>query len=360
MSRQKPTGLLQLEGKTQKGGEWTIPISISPFFIGRQEDCDLRLNGGGVSRRHAQIHARGGVWLVADCGSTNGTYLNGRPVQESRPINPGDILQFANFQFTVALHEEEKPQITRLLNPHARSFDQMMSKKAVTPYFQPIVSFSDQSTLAYEILGRVYYEGLPQNPGQLFEIAETLDREIELSQMFRDRGLEQAKRCGLKAQFFFNTVPREMDIEQLAASLERVREEFPTLRMAMELHESAVTSVPMIKRLREVLRALDIYLVYDDFGAGQARLLELIHATPDVVKFDMSLIRAIHTRPKSSQAIVAALVKMARDAGIKTVAEGVESQDEADVCRQMGFDMAQGFFFGQPGELHSRRPAAGA
>jgi EAL domain-containing protein (putative c-di-GMP-specific phosphodiesterase class I) len=124
------------------------------------------------------------------------------------------------------------------------------------------------------------------------------------------------------------------------------------MRMAMELHEAAVTSVPTIKRLREMLKALDIYLVYDDFGAGQARLVELMHATPDVVKFDIALIQGIEARPKSSQAIVAALVRMAREAGIKTVAEGVESQEEADVCKQMGFDMAQGFFFGRPAELH--------
>jgi EAL domain-containing protein (putative c-di-GMP-specific phosphodiesterase class I) len=343
--------LLQLEGKTAKGGEWTIPIEGEPFAIGRMESCNLRLNGGGVSRRHAEIHRNGKGWCVTDCDSTNGTYLNGERITDCSTISPGDILQFAMFQFTVAPRRKRREHAP-LVNPHARSFERMMRDKAVTPYFQPIVSFTDQSTLAYEILGRVHYEGLPQNPGQLFEIAETLNLDIELSQMFRDQGLQQAEQSGLDSHLFFNTVPKEIDISRLTASLESVRAAFPSLKMAMELHESTVTSLPIIKRLREILKSLNIALVYDDFGTGQARLLELIHATPDVVKFDISLIQDIQKQPKSSQAIVAALVKMAKEAGIKTVAEGVEVEAEAEVCKQMGFDMAQGFYYGRPCAMH--------
>jgi EAL domain-containing protein (putative c-di-GMP-specific phosphodiesterase class I) len=42
---------------------------------------------------------------------------------------------------------------------------------------------------------------------------------------------------------------------------------------------------------------------------------------------------------------------MAHDAGIRTLAEGVESQEEADVCRDIGFELAQGFYFGYPAPL---------
>jgi EAL domain-containing protein (putative c-di-GMP-specific phosphodiesterase class I) len=347
--------LLQLEGKTAKGGEWTIPIEGEPFAIGRMESCNLRLNGGGVSRRHAEIHRNGKGWCVTDCDSTNGTYLNGERITDCSTISPGDILQFAMFQFTVAPRRKRREHAP-LVNPHARSFERMMRDKAVTPYFQPIVRFADQATVAHEILGRVHYEGLPQDPGELFEIATALDRDIELSQLFRDRGLAQAQQHGLKTRVFFNTLPKEMEISELNASLESVRKAFPNLRLAMELYESAVTNESMIKRIKHVLQALDIYLVYDDFGAGQARLVELIHATPDVIKFDIALIHQIQTRPTSSQAIVAALVKMAREAGIQTLAEGVENREEAEVCRQMGFDLAQGYFFGKPAATFNTQP----
>jgi len=119
----------------------------------------------------------------------------------------------------------------------------------------------------------------------------------------------------------------------------------------MELHESAVTDVETIKKLRGVLKELNILLSYDDFGSGQARLLELMEAPPDVLKFDISLVRDIHQRSAASQAVLAALVKMSKEIGVRTLAEGVEIQQEAEVCRQMGFDFAQGYFFGKPAPM---------
>ena len=62
----------------------------------------------------------------------------------------------------------------------------------------------------------------------------------------------------------------------------------------------------------------------------------------------MSLIRDIDTALPQRQRVVAALVQMVRDLGIRSVAEGVETEAEADVCLQMGFDLGQGFLFGRP------------
>jgi len=103
--------------------------------------------------------------------------------------------------------------------------------------------------------------------------------------------------------------------------------------------------------VRGVLKELNILLSYDDFGSGQARLLELMEAPPDVLKFDISLVRDIHQRSAASQAVLAALVKMSKEIGVRTLAEGVEIQQEAEVCRQMGFDFAQGYFFGKPAPM---------
>jgi EAL domain-containing protein (putative c-di-GMP-specific phosphodiesterase class I) len=74
---------------------------------------------------------------------------------------------------------------------------------------------------------------------------------------------------------------------------------------------------------------------------------------PDILKFDIALIQNIHHRSESSRSIVESLVKMARDAGIKTLAEGVESVEEAAVCRALGFDLGQGYYFGRPALLQS-------
>jgi EAL domain-containing protein (putative c-di-GMP-specific phosphodiesterase class I) len=350
MSAQENKCPFHLEGRTVEGSFWLVPITTSPFVIGRKEGCNLYLAVDGISRVHAKMMDRDGAWWIEDCGSTNGTFVNRVRLTGEQKIKQGDVLQFADMHFTV-IEMADSSDKTRVTNPHARQFESMMAEKAVTPYFQSIVRLSDVAVVGHEILGRVHYEGLPELPLPLFQIAARLDRAVELSQLFREQAFAQASRMGVQGILFFNLLPAEMDPDSLRMSLSRTRKDFPSLRLAMELHESVVADLPMMRSLRQVLRQLCIFLVDDDFGSGQARLVELLEVPPDVIKFDISLIHGIDTRPAASQAIVAALVKMAREAGIKTVAEGVETAQEANVCRRMGFDMAQGYYFGRPAPL---------
>lgn len=103
-----------------------------------------------------------------------------------------------------------------------------------------------------------------------------------------------------------------------------------------------------MRKFLAVLRTLDMQLSYDDFGAGQGRLLELAEVPPDVLKFDMQLIRNIDAASSSRQELLASLVKIAHDLGTKTLAEGVETEAEHAVCLQMGFQLGQGFLYGRP------------
>jgi EAL domain-containing protein (putative c-di-GMP-specific phosphodiesterase class I) len=89
-------------------------------------------------------------------------------------------------------------------------------------------------------------------------------------------------------------------------------------------------------------------LAYDDFGAGQARLVELVEVPPDYLKFDLKLVHCIDHATNERQRMLASLVQMVRELGIAALAEGVETSEEHEICRQMGFQYAQGFFFGRP------------
>jgi EAL domain-containing protein (putative c-di-GMP-specific phosphodiesterase class I) len=359
MSSQTKKSSVHLEGKTADGSLWIVPLSQSPFVIGRLEGSDLWLTVQGVSRKHAEIREKAGTWWIVDCGSTNGTFVNRRRLTEECALQPGDELQFADVHFTVVERHEEITERTQIVNPHARKFEQMLQQEAVRPCFQPIVRMSDRAVAGYEILGRIDYQGLPQSPGELFSIAKKLGREVELSQLFRDKALAEAARLHLPGLMFFNMLPGEIDLDVLPEILGRLRRATPQIPMVMELHESVVTDAPMIRRLKEILKSLGILLAYDDFGAGQARLVELIEAPPDVIKFDIALIHDIDRRPESSRAIVAALVRMAKAAGVATLAEGVETAEEAAVCKSMGFDLGQGYFFGRPA-FPGRNPATTA
>jgi EAL domain-containing protein (putative c-di-GMP-specific phosphodiesterase class I) len=91
----------------------------------------------------------------------------------------------------------------------------------------------------------------------------------------------------------------------------------------------------------------------NDFGVGQTRLSELIEAPPDYLKFDMSLIRGIEKAPVERPRMLGSLVRIVLDLGINPLAEGIETSEEAEVCRSLGFQTVQGFYFGRPTPLES-------
>jgi EAL domain-containing protein (putative c-di-GMP-specific phosphodiesterase class I) len=122
----------------------------------------------------------------------------------------------------------------------------------------------------------------------------------------------------------------------------------PNQPLTVEIHEASVADMATMKLVRLVLDDLDMKLAYDDFGAGQARIVELSEAPPDYLKFDIELIRDIDHASGERQRMLASLVNIVGDLGIASLAEGIETEAEHATCRQLGFDFAQGFYYGKP------------
>ena len=174
----------------------------------------------------------------------------------------------------------------------------------------------------------------------------------DLSALFRESGVDLGRRLPGSPLLFANVDPSELDrLDVLVESLERTHEMAPSSRIVLEISEKAVPRTDEMKQFRERLTALDIGVAFDDFGVGQTRLVELAKTPPDFLKFDISLIRRIHLAPKRLHQMVLTFVKAAHDLGISTLAEGIECQAEGETCRQLGFEYAQGYFYGRPSPI---------
>jgi EAL domain-containing protein (putative c-di-GMP-specific phosphodiesterase class I) len=328
-----------------------IPIPNGRFQVGRRPDINFCIPDPSVSKLHAEFVASDAALFVRDLGSTNGTYVNGIRIFHEVTVDECDVVQFAGFEFIVGqLHVDQSTQtqvhcIADWMQSLAQ-FQRLLTERALVPHFQPIVRLSDGQSVGYEVLARSVLPGMV-SPREMFEAAERTNQAERLSVMCRQTGIEAAQRLAPRTTMFLNTHPSEHAENGLLESLKELRLAAPSQPMVLELHESAITHPREISHFRAALLDLDIELAYDDFGAGQSRLQELAEVAPEYLKFDMSLIRDIH-RSTQRQQIVAGLVRLALELNIQPLAEGIENSEEADVCRQIGFTHAQGYFYGKP------------
>jgi EAL domain-containing protein (putative c-di-GMP-specific phosphodiesterase class I) len=338
-----------------------IPVSRLPFRIGRRWDLDLVLTSPLVSWEHAEIVEDQGVLKVLDLGSSNGTSVNGRPVKSPEALAEGDVLQIALEELRLGRASSMETLQRSTMNiavvsldptpaEQAQRFAEMMRTRAVTAVFQPIVSLREPERLGFELLGRGASAHLPESPVQLLEIASRLGAATELSQLFRARGLEiAAEHLPPGSRIFMNTHPAELqDPERLLRSVRDLGEQAPGLFLTLEVHEGAVAGLASLREIRARLHEIGVQLAFDDFGVGQSRLLELGEAPPDVLKFDASLIRDLDATLSGRRTVLSSILRVAADLGVVNVAEGVESEHDLRVCRDLGFDGAQGYFLGRP------------
>ncbi len=278
-----------------------VAVKSSPFQIGRRVDLDLSLAFPGVSKVHAQLEPSVSQCLVRDLGSTNGTYLNGAKICGEAELKPRDVLQFANAVFqvgcehardnTMTLSEDVTDQALAFVQ-----FDRLMSERAVLPFFQPIVSLETDAIIGFEVLARSRVLGL-QSAAQLFETASLLKQETQLSQLMRTLGMLAGRTLTGRPEIFLNTHPAEIGQPDFIPSIRELRQAHPDQAITLEIHETSITEPKAMRELQRTLKEMGMKLAYDDFGAGQARLVELIEVPPDFLKFDMKLIRGIHTAP---------------------------------------------------------------
>ena len=342
--------------------QWRMSVQPLPFRIGRRAGLELVLPSNRVSKVHAEIFEQDGVLRIKDHDSRNGTFLNHERICESE-IAEGDVIQVGEFEFRIshdaASAERAAPDgeatatytpftLSREFLDGARAIKELLSRGEVEVELQPLVYFGTGEVAAWEALGRGTHPSLPREPVELFRIAESIDVAVELSRLLRRRAVELVAEHTEVRNLFLNTHPAELESPGLVDSIEELRHLAPELDLTLEIHESALAQAAAMGMLRDRLAEMNVRLAYDDFGAGQARLLELAEAPPHYLKFDRRFVVGIDQAPASRRRLVASLVAAARELLVKTVAEGVETAAEAEVCARLGFTLAQGYHFGRP------------
>jgi EAL domain-containing protein (putative c-di-GMP-specific phosphodiesterase class I) len=240
----------------------------------------------------------------------------------------------------------------------AQYLRELLTQHQVRILFQPIVALDPPGqVLGFEALARGTHRELSVQPGELFRLADQCGMATDLSRLFREAAVEESLLLTDGECLFLNLHPAELSGHGLLESLAELKGRMGNRAIVLEINEHAIADLDTMRRLGRELRNLGIRLAYDDFGAGQARFLELAEVPPDFIKLDMRLVRGIEVAD-ARRALLLALNRASAELGVAIIAEGIETAIEAEVCRQMGCQFGQGYHFGPPeaaSALASRR-----
>jgi len=212
--------------------------------------------------------------------------------------------------------------------------------------FQPVVSWKRKRVFAYEALLRNDEPALAA-PCALLSAAERLGRVSEIGRSVRDRVAAEVPLVPAPL-VFVNLHSQDLVDEHLydpASPLSRVAD-----RVVLEVTERAsLASLTDIETRVGRLRGLGFHVALDDLGAGYSGLSSFATLQPEVVKYDMSLVRGVDSSP-TRRKVILVMTTLFAEMDMKVVAEGVETEGERDTLIELGVDLLQGYLFGKPGK----------
>jgi diguanylate cyclase (GGDEF)-like protein len=254
--------------------------------------------------------------------------------------------------FDEGMHLEAMKRLE--LEPELR---QALNGNQLELHYQPIVELGTSRIVGFEALIRWRHpvKGMVP-PNQFIRLAEETDLIIPIGSWVLEEAGRQISSWrddfgdGLPLVVGVNVSARQFTDERFMTTVENVirNSHFKSGALKLELTETALIDNP--ERVEEVLHAvreLDLQTALDDFGTGYCSLSYLHRYPFDTLKIDQTFVREIDQRVKNRE-IVQSTIDLAHKLGMTVIAEGIETQEEADVLLDMHCEFGQGMFFHSP------------
>lgn len=227
-----------------------------------------------------------------------------------------------------------------------------LERQELVLYYQPRVRTQDGLCCSAEALIRWQH---PQwglvSPARFIPVAEESGLIVPIGAWVLRTStiqLAQWQQRYPKLRLSVNLSAREFRDDGLAAQVHAAAAPLQPNSLEVEVTESLVMhDLQVAQSLLGAVRAQGVSVALDDFGTGFSSLAYLKALPLDVLKIDQSFVRGLETDPQD-RAIVKTIVDLAENLQLATVAEGVETQAQADVLRAFGVHELQGFLFAKP------------
>ena len=296
----------------------------------RVEETNLTLHAGGLAASQAARALRDVVGRFADGGVEAATAVGARGGLEG---------------------------IVAQVELRARAMREIIEARRFRLQYQPVVALADQQAHHFEALLRP--TPTPANPAHTTQDFVLLAEAVGLSEELDWAVLQEtlaALRATPRARIAVNISGLSMQSRPFRERiLDEVSRNPEPSRLLVELTETAeIEDLQGAADSIARLRAAGVAVCIDDFGAGAAAFRYLREFHVDFVKIDGAYVRAA-TRSARERSFVASMVELATAAGAKTVAEMIETEEQARLMRELGVEFGQGWLFGRPGSLPGAR-----
>lgn len=229
----------------------------------------------------------------------------------------------------------------------------VLNRDALTVHLQPLIQYPPGRLHGYECLVRgVGDDGSMISPKALFDAARITDMLFVLDQKARITAVRTAAKSELHdTKFFINFIPTAIYNPEhcLQSTLAAVSaSNLNPSQVVFEVVETeAITDRKHLSRILQYYRDNGFQIALDDVGAGYSSLLSLSELRPDYIKLDGEFVRRAAESALEAK-IVRDLAETARQHGIITIAEGIETEDQMRFVIEAGIPITQGYLHGKP------------
>jgi len=261
-----------------------------------------------------------------------------------------DTVYVAKEEDAISVYKEVSEKSKMVLNA--------LEQDIILPYFQPIIDLNTGSVVAHELLMRIKLETimgeLPNiiSAGEFIEIAENIGVAHKLDLMLLEKAFQKIKEEGYKDDMFINLSPKSLIVTDYVKTVKflSLKYNIDTSKIVFELTErETVKNITLLEKFVANLKYEGFRFAVDDFGSGFSSFLYIKRFPIDFLKIDGEFIRGIF-EDKMDRAVVVSSISIAKEMGIKTIAEFIESEEVLSELKKLKVDYAQGFFIGMPSE----------
>ena len=238
-----------------------------------------------------------------------------------------------------------------------RMLQSALDDDRVIAYYQPIIDLSIGSVAGFEALARIAaHDGSILPPAAFMPVAEESGLVVPLGAQVLEMACQEARswapagltECALSVAV--NLSSRQFERGDLPILVRDALQKagIGPGQLHLELIETAIIDLqPDILQQLGRIRDLGVQIGLDDFGTGYASLTHLRRLPLTFVKIDQTFVQGLETDHEDDR-IVAAVVDLAANLGLRSIAEGIETKHQLERLRELGCDQAQGYLFARP------------